>query len=90
MNGAMKVKQSIKIKPNTYEKMFTLPCVTAVVRDEKRKCRFTVALSAEHTRGRLRANVGDWLVQYTTGEWQVFGPKAYETLVHNPKESPWE
>lgn len=86
----MKVKFSLKITPDTYERMFTLPCVTSVMRNEKKSKLFTVTLSPELTEGQLRANTGDWLVQYANGKWQVFGSAAYETLVHNPKEKPWE
>ena len=82
----MNVKFSIQIHPSTYERMFTLPCVTAVVRDEKKNNFLTVALSSNVTNGCLRAYTGDWLVQCETGEWQVYDASAYKELVRNQKK----
>lgn len=79
----MKTIQSVPISNATYEKLFSVPCVTSVLRTGKD---ITVTLDASLTKGSLRASSGDYLVQFASGLWQRFGPEAWQKLLHNPPE----
>lgn len=79
----MKVKDSIPVDSDTYERLFALPCVTAVSRAPSGD--ITVSLSPLHTEGALRAHTGDRLVQFASGKWQRFGKEAWFRLNQSPK-----
>jgi len=85
----MKVTRTIRITSDAYEELFHLPCVTAVFREVGKRISY-VTLSPESTRGRLRALSGDYLVEFSSGEWQCFGAEAYQHLFKNPASKPWE
>ena len=84
----MRIIKTVKVSPENYEALFALPCVTSVTRDGDLS--IIVTLSKEHTRGNLRAASGDYIVQFASGEWQRFGPVAFNHLTLNPKCKPWE
>lgn len=58
--------------------IFRLPCIKSIEKGEKGKAYAT--LFPHFTEGRQTAQIGDVLVQYKTGKWQVFGKEAFDRI----------
>lgn len=77
----VKVIDSIHVVKANTDRLLALPCVVAVADHGDG---LVVALSKDLTNGSLRANAGDFIVQFSNGMWQRFGIEAYARLVKNP------
>lgn len=77
----VKVIDSIHVTKANTDRLLALPCVVAVADHGDG---LVVALSKDLTNGSLRANAGDYIVQFSNGMWQRFGIGAYARLVKNP------
>lgn len=74
----MNIKQTIGFDGRNINDIFSLPCVQKMEKGENGKP--YAILYPHHTEGRLVAQVGEILVQYATGKWQVFGKEAYDKI----------
>lgn len=77
----VKVIDSIHVTKANTDRLLALPCVVAVADHGDG---LVVVLSKDLTNGSLRANAGDYIVQFSNGMWQRFGIEAYARLVKNP------
>lgn len=77
----VKVIDSIHVVKANTDRLLALPCVVAVADHGDG---LVVALSKDLTNGSLRANAGDYIVQFSNGMWQRFEIEAYARLVKNP------
>lgn len=72
----MNIIQKVLFDGKNINDVFQLPCVKSVEKGENG--RPYLSLFPHYTEGRLTAQVGDALIQYETGMWQVFGKAALE------------
>lgn len=79
----MKIIYSIKVHIDHLKTLQGLKCLQSVDVGEDGKS-ITCQFKDNNTRGSLIARTNDWLVEFSTGEWQKFGDAAYQQLVWNP------
>lgn len=72
----MNIIQKVSFDGKNINDVFQLPCVKSVEKGENG--RPYLSLFPHYTEGRLTVQIGDALVQYETGMWQVFGKAALE------------
>lgn len=68
----MKIIYSIKVHIDHLKTLQGLKCLQSVDVGEDGKS------IDNKTRGSLIARTNDWLVEFSTGEWQKFGDAAYQ------------
>lgn len=74
----MKIRKAVKFNGTDLIYIFSLPCVQSIEKGEKGTPYVHIYPSA--TQGRLTATIGDVLVEFDNGMWQVFGQAAYDRL----------
>lgn len=74
----MGIAFKIQIDGRNIDNIFKLPCIRSIEKGEQGKVH--VKLFSDSTEGREIAQVGDVLVQYKTGKWQVFGKEAFDRI----------
>lgn len=74
----MGIAFKIQFDGRNVENIFKLPCIRSIEKGEQGKVHVT--LFPDSTDGRQIAQVGDVLVQYKTGKWQVFGKEAFDRI----------
>ncbi len=75
----MKIIKSIRIEESNLDEIKSLPCVEHVTTDP-----LTVRLKDGYTDGRQTATKMQFLCQFETEKWQVFGHDAEANLHYNP------
>jgi hypothetical protein len=78
----MNVIYSIRVYKGNINVLKTLKCFESVSMsgDGDIICQF----KPNKTRGNLIARSGDWVVEYSTGEYQRYGSEAYNRLFRTP------
>lgn len=74
----MGIAFKIQFDGRNVDSIFKLPCIRSIEKGEQGKVH--VKLFPDSTEGREIAQVGDVLVQYKTGKWQVFGKEAFDRI----------
>lgn len=74
----MKIRKAVKFNGTDLNYIFGLPCVESIEKGEHGTPYVRIYPSA--TNGRLTATIGDVLVEFDNGTWQVFEQAAYDRL----------
>lgn len=74
----MKVVLDLFFSGKNVNDIYNLPCVMAIMKDKNGKP--AAVLSKEHTKGRTISRIGDHIVKYESGVWQVYGSAAAEMI----------
>lgn len=77
----MDVMFSIRVNSTNYLQILSLQCVLSGKSFRKKNGPILVSLRPEDTKGRILARNGDFLVQFASGKWQVFGSESYYRLI---------
>lgn len=75
----MKIIQKIHIHTSNIETLKTLECVERIEQDHNGLLVLHIRKSC--TKGVTIARSGDWLVQYSNGQWQRFGASAFNLII---------
>lgn len=74
----MKIIKDIHFNGRITEEITSLPCVEAIQKDPNGKTIITI--KPDTTLGRTTVRIGDHIMQFKTGSWQVFGARAAEQV----------